>query len=225
MEALSSERVSLTRPSRVLVVDDHGIPCDAVTTQFAGRRDLQVVGGAQGGSQTAVEVCSLRPDVVIVDLASPDLDGIDATRRILTLLPDTHVVILSACHTSARVIAALRAGARGYVLKESGSPELMRAVLAVLAGGRYFSPSISDMLLGLVLSNPTSYSPIERLSGREREVLHLTVAGTTSAEIATRMSLSRKTVDTYRSRVMDKVGVKDLGGLIRFAAEHAMAPA
>jgi DNA-binding NarL/FixJ family response regulator len=159
-----------------------------------------------------------------MDLMLPDLSGVDATQRILTRLPRTHVVVMSVCHTSEHVFRALRAGARGYVVKEGVSADLVRAVLAVIAGERFLSSQITELVIGAVLRNSELLSPLERLSKREREVLHMTVAGSSSAEIAHRLSLSRKTVDTYRSRIMGKLGVSDLTGLIHFAIEHAMAP-
>jgi len=166
----------------------------------------------------------LKPEVVVMDLVLPDLSGIDATLRILAALPLTRIVILSACDTSEHVFRALRAGARGYVLKECASAELVKAVLAVVAGERYLSPRITGVVVDSMLADDESASPIESLSPREREVMHLTVGGASSAEIGIKLSLSRKTIDTYRSRVMEKLGVPDLAGLVRFAVAHAMTP-
>jgi DNA-binding NarL/FixJ family response regulator len=212
-------------PISILVVDDHGIVRDGLTALIEKQQRMKVVGTAATGKEAVVAAARLKPDVVVMDLVLPELSGIDATERILSLLPRTQVVILSVCRTSEHVFRALRAGARGYVLKESAGAELVRALKAAFAGERYLSPRISEIVINGVLNNTTSHSPLERLSGREREVLHLTVAGSSSAEIARRLSLSRKTVDTYRSRVMEKLGVSDLTELIHFAIEHAMAPA
>ena len=183
------------------------------------------MGTAATGKQAVHAATRLKPDVIVMDLMLPELSGVDATERILKLLPQTCVVVLSACHTSEHVFRALRAGARGYVLKEAAAAELVRAVTAVSTGERFLSPRITSVVIDVLLKNSTPRSPLERLSGREREVLHLTVAGSSSAEIAERLSLSRKTIDTYRSRVMEKLGVADLTGLIHFAIEHAMTPA
>jgi two-component system, NarL family, response regulator NreC len=122
------------------------------------------------------------------------------------------------------VFRALRAGARGYVLKESAGTEIVQAVAAVCKGDRYLSPRLTGLLIDGLLGEQAPASPIESLSPREREVLHLTVTGASSADIGVRLSLSRKTIDTYRSRVMGKLGVTDLAGLIRFAVAHEMAP-
>ena len=211
-------------PARVLVVDDHAIVRDGISAVLEQHPNLKVIGAVGTGREAVAAAIQLVPDVVVMDLMLPELNGVDATRRILSLLPSTHVVVLSVCHTSEHVFCALRAGARGYVVKEGVSADLVRAVLAVIAGERFLSPQITELVIGAVLSNSEVLSPLERLSKREREVLHMTVAGASSAEIAKRLSLSRKTVDTYRSRIMGKLGVSDLTGLIHFAIEHAMAP-
>jgi DNA-binding NarL/FixJ family response regulator len=211
-------------PARILVVDDHAIVRDGISAVLQQHPNLKVIGAVGTGREAVAAAVQLVPDVVVMDLMLPDLSGIDATQRILALLPSIHVVVLSVCHTSEHVFHALRAGARGYVVKEGVSADLVRAVLAVIAGERFLSPQITELVIGAVLSNSKPLSPLERLSKREREVLHMTVAGSSSAEIAQRLSLSRKTVDTYRSRIMGKLGVSDLTGLIHFAIEHAMAP-
>ncbi len=207
------------------MVDDHGVVRDGIKVLLESHDHMKVVGAAASGKQAVTEAARLRPDVIVMDLMLPELSGVDATERILSLLPQTRVVVLSVCHTSEHVFRALRAGARGYVLKHAAGAELVRAVKAVFAGERYFSPQITELVVDGLLNNSTSRSPLERLSGREREVLHLTVAGLSSAGIALQLSLSRKTVDTYRSRIMEKLGVPDLTALIRFATEHAMTPA
>jgi len=173
---------------------------------------MKVVGTAATGTEAVLAAARLTPDVILMDLMLPELSGVDATRRILASLPQTHILILSACHTSEHVFLALRAGARGYVLKEAAGTDLVQAVAAVYDGERYLSPKITGAVIDGLLSNPAPQSPLERLSGREREVLQK------------RLSLSRKTVDTYRSRLMEKLGVHDRARLIHFAIEHAITP-
>jgi DNA-binding NarL/FixJ family response regulator len=211
-------------PIRILVVDDHGIVRDGVAVILEKQGHMQVVGTAATGKEAVVVAASLKPDVIIMDLVLPELSGVDATERILALLPRTRVVVLSVCHTSEHVFRALRAGARGYVSKEAPCAELVCAVKAVFVGETYLSPRITEVVIDCLLNKTAPQSPLERLSGREREVLHLTVGGSSSAEIARQLALSRRTVDTYRSRVMGKLGVADLTGLIHFAIEHAMTP-
>jgi DNA-binding NarL/FixJ family response regulator len=206
------------------VVDDHGIVRDGLTLLLGRQQHMEVVGTATTGKEAIDAAARLKPDVIVMDLMLPELSGVDATARILSISPQIHVVVLSVSHTSEHVFRALRAGAHGYVVKEAAGVELVRAITAVLAGERYLSPLITELLIRGLLDDSYGLSPLERLSGREREVLHLTVAGSTSAEIAEHLSLSRRTVDTYRSRLMEKLGVADLTTLIRFAVEHAITP-
>jgi DNA-binding NarL/FixJ family response regulator len=214
----------LAAPVRILVVDDHGIVRDGIAAVLEKHPNFKVVGSVATGKEAVAAAMRLTPEVVVMDLMLPELSGVDATERILTELPCTQVVILSVCRTSEHVFRALRAGARGYVVKEAVGADLVRAVHAVMAGERFLSSQITEAVIGEALNNTATRSPLERLSKREREVLHLTVAGSSSAEIALRLSLSRKTVDTYRSRVMEKLGVSGLTGLIHFGIEHAMTP-
>jgi DNA-binding NarL/FixJ family response regulator len=190
-----------------------------------GREDgLNVVGLAATGEQAVLTAARLRPDVIIMDLVLPALNGIDATRRILVSLPQTKVIVLSACTTSEHVYLALRAGVCGYVIKDAAGAELVHAVRTVLSGKQYLSASVTESFASDCANQVIGSSPLERLSRREREVLHLTVEGYSSTQIALQLSLSPKTVDTYRSRLMQKLGVSNRSTLIRFAIQHAMAP-
>jgi DNA-binding NarL/FixJ family response regulator len=211
-------------PIKILVVDDHGIVRDGLSVLLNARSEMQVVGAAADGKAAVRAAAKLAPDVIVMDLALPELSGIDATLQILAAQPLIRIVILSVWDTSEHVFRALRAGARGYVLKESAGSEIVQAVAAVSKGDRYLSARLTGVLIDGLLSDQNSASPIESLSPREREVLHLTVTGASSADIGVRLSLSSKTIDTYRSRLMGKLGVTDLAGLIRFAVAHAMAP-
>jgi DNA-binding NarL/FixJ family response regulator len=213
-----------TAPIRILVVDDHSIVRDGLTALLNGNKPMEVVAAVATGTEAVRVAEQLRPDVVVMDLGLPELSGTDATLRILAALPLTRIVILSVCDTAEQVFQALRAGARGYVVKASASTEIVNAVAAVFRGERYLSAKITGVVIDGLLSNPDLHSPLESLSGRVREVLSLTIDGATSAEIGTQLSLSRKTVDTYRSRAMTKLGVPDLAGLIRYAALHAVTP-
>jgi len=210
---------------RILVVDDHGIVREGLTLLLEREPGLKVVGVAATSEQAIASAVRLTPDVIVMDLALPELGGIDATERILKRLPQTRIVVLSASQSSEQVFRALRAGAIGYVVKGAASTDLVLAVKAASIGERYLSATITDLVVDGLLSKPQSKSPIESLSTREREVLHLTVAGLSSAAIGTQLSLSRKTVDTYRSRVMEKLHVQDRSALIHFAIAHALGPA
>jgi DNA-binding NarL/FixJ family response regulator len=213
---------STTDRASVLVVDDHGIVREGLTVLLERSPRLKVIGTAASGKQAIAVAHRLKPDVVVMDLMLPELSGIDATERIVNELPATRVVILSVCHSSEHIACALRAGAMGFVQKRSSITEIVQAVLAVLDGKRYLSPEIVASLGNAEIDS--ARSPLESLSAREREVLHLTVAGATSVVIARRLCLSPKTVETYRSRIMGKLGVSDHTALIHFAMEHALTP-
>jgi DNA-binding NarL/FixJ family response regulator len=185
---------------------------------------LRVVGLASTGEQAVLTAERLKPDVILMDLVLPVLNGIDATKRIISALPHTKIIVLSACDTSEHIYGALRAGARGYVSKEAVASELVGAIRTVLAGRQYLSASIAAAFAMGGENLTGAQSPLERLSPREREVMHRTVEGYSSAQIGMQLSLSPKTVDTYRSRLMQKLGVANRSALIRFAIQHAMAP-
>jgi two-component system, NarL family, response regulator NreC len=204
-------------PLRIIVVDDHGIVREGLIALLDRQEDMKVVGSAATG-RAAVEAAErLEPDVIIMDLAMPDLNGIEATQRILSTRPATSIIALSASHTSEHVSRALRAGARGYVVKDARGTELVDAVRTVCAGKRYFSQHASPGPgPGALVDSPTK-TPMERLSARERDVMSRIIEGRTSLEIANELSLSRKTVDTYRARLMVKLGVSNRTALIRFA--------
>jgi len=209
-------------PIRILVVDDHGMVREGLAALLDRQEGMHVVGTAASGKEAIALAQGLEPQVIIMDLVLPDMNGIDATERILALLPLTRVIALSASHTTEHVCRALRAGARGYVVKAAMGAELVLAVQAVTAGRQFLSPEITPLVIEGLLKDSPSKSPMERLSVREREVLDRIVAGSTSADIAAHLSLSRKTVDTYRGRLMVKLGVDNRSALIRFAIQHEL---
>jgi DNA-binding NarL/FixJ family response regulator len=203
----------------ILLVDDHGIVREGLIALLKRQGDLQVLGSAISGAEAVAAAQRLVPSIVIMDMFLPDMSGIDATQRILASLPLTRVIMLSARHTIEHVYGALRAGALGYVVKDAPAEELLEAVRSVREGKRYLSPQL-EPTLGDATCYSLPKSPLERLSMRERDVLHRIVAGGSSAAIGQHMSLSPKTIDTYRGRLMAKLGVRNRSELIRFVVEN-----
>ena len=206
----------------VFLADDHAVVRDGLWALLNAESDINVIGDAENGRDAALQVAQLCPDIVIMDIAMPVLNGIDATLELRAICPFTRVIILSMHSTTEHVIRALQAGAYGYLLKDSAGVELVNAIRTVYAGHHYLSPKITDSLVDQLVHQPETIieSPLMRLSPREREVLQLAVEGKTNAEIAESLSLSIKTVGTYRSRLMVKLDIHDLPGLVKFAIRH-----
>jgi DNA-binding NarL/FixJ family response regulator len=210
---------------KVFIADDHAMMREGLRLIIEAERDISVIGEAADGRQAVRLIQRLAPDVVIMDIAMPILNGIEATEQILNSKTFTQIIILSMHATKEHIFRALEAGAKGYLLKESAGKELVKAIRAVYAGNRFLSDRISQAVIEDYIHQriaDSEESPIKRLSPREREVLQLVVEGKTSAEIASNLFLSPKTVETYRSRLMHKLGIKDLPGLVKFAIQHGM---
>jgi DNA-binding NarL/FixJ family response regulator len=209
----------------VFLADDHAVLRDGLRFLLDAQEDIDVVGDAANGRDAVRQVEKLHPDVVILDIAMPELNGIDAALQIGELCPSSRVIILSMHSTSEHVFRALQAGASGYLLKESAGDELLAAVRRVAAGQRYLSQEISEVMMADYVRQrevAEAQSPLAILSPREREILQLVVEGKSSAEIADILFLSPKTVGTYRSRLMQKLGIDDLTTLIKFAIQHGL---
>jgi DNA-binding NarL/FixJ family response regulator len=204
---------------RVLLADDHAMMRDGLRAFLAATGDIEVVADVGNGRDAVRLARELRPDVVVMDLTMPEMNGIDAAQQLHERCPDARVVILSMHSSSEHVFRAFQAGAWGYVLKEAAASEMEAAIRAVQSGQRYLCRAIQPMERA-----PREKSPLEALSLRERQVLQLVVEGYSSAEIALRLHLSPKTVETYRVRVMRKLGIKDVPALVRFALENGLSP-
>jgi DNA-binding NarL/FixJ family response regulator len=214
-------------PIRVFLADDHAIIRDGLRAILSAQEDMTVVGEAGDGRQAVREVQRLKPDVVVMDIAMPELNGTDATREIQRTCPGVRVIILSMYATSEHIYQSLRAGARGYLLKESAGAEVVDAVRVVHTGHRYLSQKIADTVVEDYVDDgwqEGKRSPLEALSPRERDILLRVVEGKSSAEIADALLLSPKTVETYRSRLMQKLGVENLAELVKFAILHGITP-
>jgi DNA-binding NarL/FixJ family response regulator len=213
---------------RAILADDHAVVREGLRMLLEAEMDIEVVGEAENGRDALRQTKRLKPDVVILDVAMPELNGIEACEQIRAFDPSIRVIVLSMYSTKEHIFRALRAGARGYVLKESAAAEVLTAVREVCSGRNYLSSKVSDEVIQGFLHPDARLdieTPLERLSAREREVLQLVVEGKSSAEIGKLLFLSSKTVDTYRSRLMRKLGVDDIAGLVRFAIQHKVIPA
>ena len=206
----------------VFLADDHRVLRDGLRILLESQDDIRVVGDAENGNKAIAGILGTEPDVVVMDITMPELNGIDAAQIVHETLPETGIVILSIHSDLEHVFRALQAGAQGYLLKESAGSEVISAVRAVYLRRRYLSPSIRDTLTEAYMQNREIRSPLELLSLREKEVLQLTVEGHSSIAIAEKLGLSPKTVETYRSRLMGKIGVHDLPELVRFAIKHGI---
>lgn len=210
---------------RVLVADDHAIVREGLCIMLGNQPDMQVVGAARNGREALRLVDEQDPDVVVIDISMPELNGIDAIQQMLPRHPRLMAIVLSIHETKPYVFRALRAGARGYLIKETAGLEVVEAVRAVYRGERYLSQRIADLVMDTSLQKLESWtdaSPLDGLSAREREILQLVAEGKTSQEIAEKLSISSKTVDSYRSRLMRKIGVEDIAGLVKFAIQHGV---
>lgn len=210
---------------RVLVADDHAIIREGLRVMLGNQPDMEVVAVATNGREAIRLVDEHEPNVAVVDISMPELNGIESIQQMMPRHPHLQVVVLSIHETKPYVYRALKAGARGYLVKETAGVEVVDAVRAVYRGERYLSQSIADLLTNASFQNlesPMEVRPLEMLSSREREILQLVAEGKTSQEIAERLSISPKTVDTYRSRLMHKIGVEDVAGLVKFAIQHGV---
>ena len=206
----------------VLLLDDHAVVRDGLQALLASQPDIRVV-GSFGDSARAVQFAAeAPPDVAVLDIAMPGLDGIEAARRIHDLCPDTHILMLSMHASPEHVYQALRAGASGYVLKESAGGEVVSAVRAVHAGRRYLSEKISPRTIDDYIRERGPDHPLEKLSRRELQVLKLIVQGHTSSQVGALLGLSPKSIDTYRSRMMQKLDIDDLASLVKFAIRQGV---
>jgi DNA-binding NarL/FixJ family response regulator len=211
----------------VFLADDHAVVRDGLRALLEAQPDMRVIGDAANGRETVRRVARLCPDVVVLDIAMPELNGIEAAREIGDVCPASQVIILSMHSTTEHIFRALEAGVLGYLLKESAGIEVVSAIRAVHSGQRYLSQKISDKLVDDYIRQrraADAMGPLARLSPREREVLQLVTEGKSSAEIADALSLSLKTVETYRSRMMHKLDIGDVPGLVRFAIQHGLTP-
>ena len=205
---------------RILLADDHAVVRRGFRLILDSQADCEVVGEARTGREAVALAIALGPDVVVLDVSMPELNGIEATRRIVEQLPRCRVLALSMHRDAVYVREMLRAGAQGYLLKDADDEALIDAVRAVSRGDAYLSPSVADSVLTDYRRHVTN--PLDLLSAREREVLQLISEGRTNKDIAQMLSLSVHTVDSHRSRLMEKLNLNSTGELVRFAIRNGL---
>jgi DNA-binding NarL/FixJ family response regulator len=211
---------------RILIADDHAVVREGLRMILEAKSDMTVVGEALDGREAIEKAETLKPDVIVMDIAMPEMNGIEATRIICGRLPAVRIIILSMHHTNEHIFRAIQAGARAYLLKESAGAWVAKAIQTVMKGEYYFGAGVEAPSKAVRTSRRTHpSSPLESLSQREREVIQLVVEGKTSVEIAGILSLSPKSVETYRSRLMLKLGVSNIPSLVKFALLHGITPA
>ena len=205
----------------VFIADDHALVRDGLRSLLAAHANLEVVGTAANGREAVREVQRLRPQVVLMDISMPEMNGIEATRQLAERCPSAKVLILSMHGSSEHYYQAVRAGALGYLLKESAGEEVVAAIRSVHSGRHYVCARLAES----VKTRISAGSPIESLSSREREVLQLVAEGQSSAKIASLIRISPKSVDTYRCRLMHKLGVRSVCDMVKFAIQHGLTTA
>lgn len=205
---------------RIVLADDHSVVRQGFRRILEAQTDMEIVGEASNGREALDTAAKLSPDVVVMDVAMPELNGIEATRRMGEAAPRTRVLALSMHKDSVYVREILRAGARGYLLKDAVDEDLIAAVRAVARGEGYLSPGVADAVLTDYRQHVTD--PIDLLTSREREVLQLIAEGKTNKEIATTLNLSVYTVDAHRGRIMEKLNLHSTGELVRFAIRKGL---
>ncbi len=206
---------------RILIAVDHAVVAEGLKHLVEAQADLEVVATVGDGREAVRVARETGPDVVLMDLSMPELNGADATRAIIDERPECRVIVLSMYAEREYVRRALKAGATGYVVKRSAAKELVEAIRAVHGGQRYLSPRVADVVIDDYAGDGKA-DLLERLSTREREVLQLLAEGRTGSEIAQRLALSQKTVETYRARLVEKLGIRDGAGLVKFAIQRGL---
>lgn len=208
---------------RVLLADDHTILREGIRALLAAQPDIEVVGEAANGREAVSRARDLKPDVVLMDIAMPLLNGLEATRQIKKEHPEIGVLVLTMHDSQEYVSQILRAGASGYVIKEAAASDLVSAIHAVHGGGAFLYPSVAKMLVDDYLRRVGAEGErYERLTDREREVLQLIAEGHTNKEIADLLCLSVKTVQTHRAHIMEKLNLHDKGELIKYAIQRGI---
>jgi DNA-binding NarL/FixJ family response regulator len=205
---------------RVLIVDDHAVVAEGLRFVVDAQSDMNVVACVEDSREALDVAVRTEPDVVLMDHAMPNLNGAEATHLLRGRCPRIRVIILSMYSNHVHVMRGLQAGAMGYVVKKSAAKEVVEAIRTVYSGGRYLSKELVNPVIEQVAHG--AESPLARLSSRERQVLQMLAEGKSNAQIADRLSLSQKTVETYRARLMEKLDIHDFASLVKVAIQYGV---
>jgi two-component system, NarL family, nitrate/nitrite response regulator NarL len=208
--------MSKPEPIKIILADDHPIVREGIRARLATQPNMKIVAEAENGTEAIKRVQEHSPAIVLMDINMPDMNGLEATKIIVAKSPKTKVLVLSMHQDREYVVEIMRSGARGYVLKSSPPNELIRAIELVHAGEAFFSPGISRVLLN-ELSRPVQRPAVANLSDREKEVLRLIASGLSNKEIADKLGVGVRTVETHRERLMRKLDIHSVAGLTKFA--------
>lgn len=212
-------------PLTVLLVEDHALVREGLRSVLARIGGVQVVGEASNGREALNAVEELEPELVLMDISMPEMNGLEAARRIRSAHPGTRILILSAHANEEYVYQALRIGAAGYLLKDDDRSEFARALRSVERGETYLSPALSDVTVDELLEQAReegAAGPLDLLTSRQREVLQLMAEGNTTREIAEKLDVSPKTVETHRRDIRERLEIEDLAGLVKFAVRTGL---
>jgi len=214
------------KPITVALADDHNIVRQGLRKLLEDEEGIEVVGEASDGFEAAQMVESVRPDILVVDVMMPGMNGLEVTRQVKKRSPKTSVIVLSMHSDNGYVLEALRSGAKGYILKESVVGDLIQAIRQAIAGRRYLSHTLSERAIEGYLrqSDGASLEPLDLLTLREKEVLHLVAEGLSNTQIAQRLSISRRTVEMHRANLMRKLGLHSQAQLLRYALNQGVLP-
>jgi len=207
---------------RVLIADDHSVVAEGLRHMLQLQPDMDVIATVENGRDAVQRTAELQPDVVLMDHMMPGMNGIEATRMIRARTPSARVLMLSMHADPFRIVRALRAGASGYVPKSSAGNEVVDAIREVHRGRRYLHAAVAGEVLEQLVEEEQAHDPLARLSARERQVLQMIAEGTGTADIAAILSLSTRTVETYRARLMEKLAIRDVASLVKFAIVHGI---
>lgn len=207
---------------KVFIVDDHTIVREGICRMLEDNHDISVIGQAADGHEAIRKVRETAPDVILLDISMPSMDGLDVTKQLKAIAPEVRILILTMHAEEQYAPRLMRAGAMGYVTKYAAPEDLVKAIRAVYSGRRFISKALAENLAYLYLGDKANLTPVECLSDRELQVLCLLAKGNTNKEIAKALNLSTKTIDTYRARILDKLNLRNNAELALFAFRHGL---